>query len=110
MNILGGAENWPQLQALVRARLEEANLDLVALQETVVDGRHDQTFSLLDHGYIQVHQKRRGPQDLGCRWPRVGQSSPVTRLIGWSPRGLIRRTGLALCSRSWLKHRNPSDR
>jgi endonuclease/exonuclease/phosphatase family metal-dependent hydrolase len=75
MNILGATGDWPQREALVRAGLEEADADLVALQETVVDATHDQTLGLLDLGYVRVHQKRRGPHGVGLslatRWPVV---------------------------------------
>jgi endonuclease/exonuclease/phosphatase family metal-dependent hydrolase len=84
MNILGGAEDWPQREARVRAGLQDANADLVALQETIVDAGHDQTLSLLDQGYHRAHQNRRGPQGVGmslaARWPIVA-SEEVDLLV-----------------------------
>ena len=84
MKILGGAEDWPQREALVRAGLQDANADLVALQETIVDAGHDQTLSLLDQGYHRAHQNRRGPQGVGmslaARWPIVA-SEEVDLLV-----------------------------
>jgi Endonuclease/Exonuclease/phosphatase family len=93
MKILGGDEDWPQRQALVRAGLDDADLDLVALQETVVDSEHDQTLSLLDDSYVRVHQTRRGPHGVGlslaARWSIVA-SEEVDLQLGdgrWSASG-----------------------
>jgi endonuclease/exonuclease/phosphatase family metal-dependent hydrolase len=75
LNIWCRHGDWPARRDVLRKCLEELQPDLVALQETVVDGDVDTVREIFGDDFHVLHQGRRTPEGVGCsivsRWAPV---------------------------------------
>jgi endonuclease/exonuclease/phosphatase family metal-dependent hydrolase len=73
LNIWCRHGDWPARRAVLRDGFRDLRPDLIALQETVVDGGDDQVAELFGDDFHVVHQGRRTSDGVGCsivsRWP-----------------------------------------
>lgn len=72
LNIWGRDGDWRRRRDVLRDGFRALDADLIALQETILDGGYDQVADVLGAGYHVVHHSRRGPGGVGCsiasRW------------------------------------------
>lgn len=72
-NLFGRYERMPDRQPALRAGLRALRPDLVAFQEAISAGDHDQALDLLGSGYYVAHQTEREADgsgiSIGSRWP-----------------------------------------
>jgi endonuclease/exonuclease/phosphatase family metal-dependent hydrolase len=72
LNVWGRHGDWTTRRRALRECFRSLQPDLVALQETVVDGTGDQVREIFGDDYHVLHQGRRTPVGLGCsivsRW------------------------------------------
>ncbi|GAA1546215.1 endonuclease/exonuclease/phosphatase family protein [Kribbella lupini] len=72
LNIWCRHGDWPARREVLRAEFARLQPDLIAVQETVVNGEYDQVRELLGDEYHLLHQGRRAREGVGCsiaaRW------------------------------------------
>src|SRR5690349_21782562 len=90
LNAFGLRENWAARRAVMATGFSGLRPDLVALQEVVVDDRHDQVRDVLGEGYHVVHHGERETDGQGIsiasRWP-VAAVHEVDLHLGPRPAG-----------------------
>jgi endonuclease/exonuclease/phosphatase family metal-dependent hydrolase len=73
LNVWAHGGDWPARRALLAAGFDALAPDLVALQETVVDGAGDRAREIVGDGFEMVHSRRRSSDGTGVsivsRWP-----------------------------------------
>jgi endonuclease/exonuclease/phosphatase family metal-dependent hydrolase len=83
-NIWGRHGDWDARRSVLAGGIRTINPDLIALQETIVDGDYDQVADILGEGWHIVHSEARDPGGMGIsiasRWPITGWQEPDLNL------------------------------
>jgi endonuclease/exonuclease/phosphatase family metal-dependent hydrolase len=90
LNVWARGGDWPARRSALAGGFAGLGADLVALQETVVDGAGDQARDILGDEYELVHSQRRSADGMGVsiasRWPIADVEE-----LSWKPQRELER-------------------